>query len=143
MIYKKLLIPVAIYFALSLPIFSAPIFYSFGGEKVIKVMDFPDTANFNSQEGHFDLGYRYKQIKVFFIPVWNYSGVWCGYLNKEDIYLQVEEPELRKLSQAANLKFPDSASIPIWDAWGGKIIILLLIAVYLFWKYNPIFNKSE
>ena len=43
-------------------------------EKIVKVKDLPNTVEYqNGTDGDFiDVGYKFKQINLFFIPVWNY-----------------------------------------------------------------------
>src|SRR4051812_14379035 len=102
---------------------AVPIFFSWGGEKIIKIANFPNTAEFKSREGkHIDAGYRYKQISIFFmpacfIPAWNYDGQWCGYIGESDHYLDLSRTVLTNLS---SIKLSDSPSLPFWDSYGGK-----------------------
>jgi len=105
-----------------------PIFFSWGGEKIIKVANFPDTEGFKTLEGkHLDAGYRYKQISLFFIPVWNYDGKWCGYIGESDHYLDISKTDLADL---ASINLPDSPSLPFWDSYGGKLLLLGILLVF-------------
>jgi hypothetical protein len=99
-----------------------PIFFSWGGEKIARVATFPDTAEFKVQAtgDHIDPGYRYKQIKILFIPVWNYDGHWCGYVGNEEAYLDLDKAQLDSLAQTARVPIPDSPNLPFWDYLGGK-----------------------
>ena len=111
-------------FAFSSSLYSAPVFFSTGGEKLIKVRDFPDTPAFRTRSGKFvDAGYLYKQVTVFFVPVWNYEGRWVGYTGSDTRYLRISEKKLKAAAKKAGITLPDSPTLPFWDAVGGKLVI--------------------
>lgn len=112
-----------------------PVFFSWGGEKVIKVKDFPDAPQFynDSVASYVDVGYRVKQVTILFLPVWNYEGTWCGYVGSDETYLDVTKQDLRQVAKAGAIEFPEEPTLPFWDRWGGKLIfggIILLYALY-------------
>lgn len=112
---------------------AAPVFFTWGGEKIVKEIDLPDTSDYQDKEGkHFDIGYRYKQITIFFIPVWNYDKQWCGAIKGDsDHYLIWSQDDAVAVADSAGLKLPDSPSLPFWDAYGGKILIVVLGIGYM------------
>ena len=108
------------------------IIWSYGGEKIIKVMDLPDTSDFMSLEKEYiDVGVKYKQLRIMFLPVWNYDVQWCGYIGRDDQYLDLSRTELETLANAASLHLPSRFRIPLWDALGGKLIFSVLLALIL------------
>jgi len=112
-----------------------PIIWSWGGEKIIKVMDLPDEPDFLSKDGkHIDIGYRYKQFAIFLIPIWNYDEHWCGYIGSDSEYLDLGRDDL---AAATKQRIPDSASLPLWDSVGGKLAATLVLGL-LYW-----FSKQE
>ncbi|HEX4494469.1 MAG TPA: hypothetical protein VIE43_02265 [Thermoanaerobaculia bacterium] len=108
-----------------------PIFFSWGDEKVIKVADFPNTEDFKTREGkHIDAGYRYKQFSLFFVPVWNYDGQWCGYVGDSGHYLELDKAKLDQLAAFGASKLPDAPRLPAWDSYGGKVLLLVCLVIY-------------
>lgn len=109
-----------------------PVFYSWGGEKVIKVANFPDTEEWKSSERkHVDVGYRFKQISIFFVPIWNYDGSWCGYIGQDDHYLNLNTTEVTSLAAKAGINLPDAPNLPFWDSYGGKLLLLVVLLVWI------------
>lgn len=127
---------------LLLPLFSitqkteaAPIFFSFGEEKVLKVADFPQ-GSYQSNDGqHVDAGVRYKQVSIFFIPIWNYEEKWCGYIS-DKMYVDLPRSQLEEMAAESNVKLPGSMQMPFWDKFGGKLLAIALIAGYVLYKQN-------
>jgi hypothetical protein len=112
---------------------AAPVFFGWGGETIIKVMDFPDTRTFKNGDQHFDLGYRFKQVTLFFIPVWNYDGAWCGYIPGDSIkFYDFDREKLENLAATSvpSITLPAEPTIDWWDSYGGKIVVGLGIAAY-------------
>ena len=129
-----------------------PVFFSWGGEQIIKVADFPDTEDFKALDGKYlDPGYRYKHISLFFVPIWNYSGQWCGYVGDSDHYLDLDKAELDVLAGAAGaagVKLPATPSLPFWDSYGGKLLLLAVFAFFISGKSrtespNPPEDKAQ
>ena len=122
-----------------------PVFYSYGGEKIIKVMDLPDTSDFQGTSGEFiDIGYIYKQVTVFFIPVANYDKRWCGYIGSKTNYLRLDREELSRLAERANLQFPQKPFL--WDSILGDIFVIITI-LFIYYRQNiyrkPTKEQSE
>lgn len=125
-----------------------PIFYSFGGEKAAKVMDFPQTPDFQISGGkHFDGGVEFKQISLFFIPLWNYDEKWCGFIDDTHV-IRASREELAEVAKSAGITLPENPTLPFWDRFGGKIIFGAL-ALLLIWgsiggkKEEPEAEKQE
>lgn len=114
-----------------------PVFFSWGGEHIAKVADFPDTPQFQTKDGQYvDPGYRYKQFKLFFVPVWNYGGKWCGYVGNSERYLDLHKQQLDELAAAVGMTLPESPALPFWDSYGGKLVLLsVVMLVFLYGRY--------
>ena len=111
-----------------------PIIWSNGGESMMKVADLPDSEEYITSEGKFyDIGYRYKQFKLFWIPVWNYDKQWCGYIDN-DTFVNLTETEVFNLAQAAGVRLPKNVQPPFWDEWGGKLLLLSGLGLLIFIK---------
>jgi hypothetical protein len=121
---------------LSASVQAAPVILGWGGEEIIKVADFPNTEEFENGRGeYFDAGYVYKQVTIFFIPVWNYDGKWVGYVGEKNGYLLLKKAELDRLAAKANVRLPETPSLPFWDSIGGKLVFGLILLLYLGWKF--------
>lgn len=107
-----------------------PIIYSTGTLKVVKVADFPDSSDFRDRTGvYVDAGYRFEQVQLFWLPLWNYGGNWCGYMGKSDEYFELSKAELDSMAKSVNVTLPESPSLGFWNVFGGKLILgLLLVA---------------
>lgn len=100
------------------------IIYDIGNEKIIKVSDFPDTEDFRAQDGGLiDAGYIYKQFRIFWVPVWNYDGRWCGLTRDAAKYYEIDKPTLDAIAKEAGISLPEEPSLPFWDAYGGKLVV--------------------
>lgn len=119
---------------------SAPIFFSWGGENIVKVVDFPDNENFLSSDNrYFDAGYRYKQVSIFFIPVWNYDLNWCGYIS-DKYYLDLSKNQLGEYANLAQVALPDEPELDFWNKFGGKLLFLSVVIIYI--MYSVYFKKD-
>jgi len=126
------------------------VFFGWGDEKIIKVIDLPDINDlYNPSEATYvDLGYRFQQVNIFFVPVWNYNGQWCGYIGKDDMYIPMTEgdwsaffdSQVFPLISYHGLSFPDKPKLPFWDEYGGKLLIGIILALFLYFTY---FVKDE
>ena len=124
-----------------------PVVFSLGEGKIIKVADFPNTPDFvafapkDTDAGdrykqakiyipvYMDTGYRYKQVKIFYIPVWNYGGEWCGYIGESGSYVDLSKRELDLLAGHHGIQLPDTPTLPSWDSYGGKLVLLAAVVV--------------
>lgn len=123
-----------------------PVFFSIGGEKTHKIADFPDTEEFQTPEGrlfrHFvDAGVIYKQITIFFLPLWNYDIRWVGYIPNSSQYVPLTRSELEELATRANVSLPLNPELPLWDRFGGKLIVALLLVIL--WLYRSRYGHDD
>jgi hypothetical protein len=103
-------------------------FFSFGGEAMSKVQDFPDTETFQLEDGTYvDAGCIYKQVSILFIPIWNYEIRWCGYTGEDGTYLELTKEELDGMAKEANVTLAETPSLSFWDSIGGKLVFLVVI----------------
>jgi hypothetical protein len=113
-----------------------PVLFSVGDEKIMKAQDLPDTEFFYNEgtQSHVDVGYCYKQVTIFFLPVWNYDGRWCGYIGKEDVYLDISMDDIKEVVKASGkpeLSLTVEAELPIWETVGGKVAVVLVLLVLI------------
>lgn len=107
---------------------------SWGGEKMIKVAEFPDSPEFQNPEGYYiDAGLKYKQISLFFIPIWNYELSPIGYINQSS-YLSMTQSDLEELAQSAGVTLPDNPKPSFWERIGGKLVIVVGLVLFGMWK---------
>ncbi|MFM7710579.1 MAG: hypothetical protein ACKO5C_06650 [Ferruginibacter sp.] len=113
-----------------------PVFFTWGGETIEKVEDFPNTYDFKSSDGYFvDAGFRYKQVTIFFIPVWNYDIEWCGYIS-DAYYVDLDRAKLEELSKSAGVNLPDDFPLSFWNKFGGKLVFVAVFGLLLLFKSN-------
>ena len=118
-----------------------PVFFDFGGEVIAKIADFPDKPPFKTSDGHFfDAGVIYKQINIFWLPIWNYDVRWCGFINEVDKFVEMNRKELEQYAQLAHISLPENIEIPFEDQYGGKLMLALLAILIGFGIYM---NKKK
>lgn len=127
--FASVLLALSLYFS-SAEARYTPVLFGWGGETIIKVVDFPNTSQFKWRGATFiDAGAIYKTFTVFFVPLWNYDVRWVGYIGKSDEYLEFTRAELEELASYSDTKLPQSPSLPFWDSYGGKLVILLVVFI--------------
>jgi len=108
--------------------------FQYDGDKIIKVVDLPDTEDFADDNGSsLDLAYIYKQIVILWIlPVWNYDGRWCLHDGTSESYYDIDKAEWDAAMQSDGLALPDKSPVPFWDAVGGKLVLIggALLAIF-------------
>lgn len=116
------------------------------GDRIIKVADLPQTPDFEvnarpefapptnvpATKVHLDVGYVWKQNSLLFMPIFNDDGHYVGYTGSEATYIEFKKDELAEWTARANVTLPDKPSIPFWDAWGGKLLLVVLIPPFVF-----------
>ena len=110
----------------------APVFWSWGGEKFYKVADLPDTSTYRYSDKFIDIGVIYKNIEIFFIPIWQYDIRYIGIIpNDDEQYYDFTQKEIQNMAKSENILLPPVSQIKLdfWTAWGGKILILLLVVI--------------
>ena len=112
-----------------------PVPYCSKCEYITVVADLPDSTQFYSDEykGYMDIGYKYEQFWLVWLPIWNSNGEYCLTIKDQDVFFDITSAELNDIAQKYNIKLP-SNPIPLWDKIGGKVIIGLLIALII-WGY--------
>lgn len=113
-------------------------------DKLVKICDLPDTEDYTSNDGkHFDFGYKYTLFEVVFLPIFQQGeGEIIGYID-EDNFVVLSKADIADIAKTNNIKnLAGLVRIPFWDAWGGKLvailIILLLVASVLRDRYKKI-----
>ena len=108
-------------------------------DRIIKVADLPNTPDFEvnarqqydlrakPEKVHLDVGYLWSQNSFLVFPILNTDGRFVGYTGSDSQYIEFNEGELEDLTRKANIPMPQPPSIPFWDAWGGKLLLLVLI----------------
>jgi hypothetical protein len=111
-------------------------------EYITVVGDLPDSAQFYSEEykGYMDIGYKYSQVWVFWVPLWNKTGEYCLTIKGQDVYFEYTKEEIEELAKMYNIKLPENP-IPFWDKIGGKLLIILLLAAAVW--YFKFYDKPK
>ena len=119
------------------------LFFSWGGEKIIKLVDFPDTDVFQTTDGrYFDAGAIYSQFSVMFVPIWNYNVRWTGYIS-EYLYAEVNKEDLIRFARVAQVSLPPEVKLPFWDSYGGKLLLVCICGVFVLWVWSDAGEKEE
>lgn len=114
------------------------------GDRIIKVADLPQTPEFEvdarpeynpptmpTQRVHIDVGYIWKQNTLLSLPIFNDNGHYIGYTGNDAQYIEFKKGELEDWTGKANITLPPNQSIPFWDAWGGKLLLIVLIPPFV------------
>jgi len=104
-------------------------------EYIQLVQDLPDIEAFQLETGEYlDLGYKYKQFWVVWVPFWNFEGEYCLMNPADDeTFYELSQEDLDFLASDHNVTFK-SNPISFWNKIGGKLVggaLLGLIA----WGY--------
>ena len=113
------------------------VFWSWGGENFYKVADLPDTFQFKVNNDFVDIGVIYKSVDIFFLPVWQSDMRYVAVIpNNTNTYYNFSEAEIMQMARSASISIPPVSQIQLdfWTAWGGKIVLLLLIAVFVMYS---------
>lgn len=118
------------------------------GDKISLVKELPKSEEFIIQDAddecyHANLGVKYEQFSLFYIPIWNY-GDYTYVLYAEDkkgeyLYASLSEEDIALL-QSVFGGIPDIPKLPFWDSVGGKLLILGIIIFFCFLGYRA--NKE-
>ena len=120
-----------------------PILYS-AGEEVEKVIDLPmrEEYQIQAQDGrwyHADLGILHEQFSIFWVPLFNYGTEKYVLYTDQKIgeydftYADLYRDDIAYL-QSEMGGIPSTPELPFWDAWGGKLLALLLIGIVILIK---------
>ena len=122
----------------------APVFFSWGGDSFYKVADLPDTYQYQFNSDFVDIGVKYSEIQIFFLPVWQYDMKYVAIIpNNSDSYYDLSNEEVMELATSASISIPPISQVKLdfWTAWGGKITLLLLIGLFV--MYGMYSAKNE
>ena len=112
-------------------------------DRIIKVADLPNTPDFEvnarqqynlgakPEKVHLDVGYLWSQNSFLVFPILNTDVRFVGYTGSDSQYIEFSEGELEDLTKKANIPMPQTPSMPFWDAWGGKLLLLVLIPPFV------------
>jgi len=118
----------------------APVFFSWGGESFYKVADLPDTYEYKFNSDFVDIGVKYSEIQIFFLPVWQYDMKYVAIIpNNSDSYYDLNNEEVMDLAKSASISIPPISEVKLdfWTAWGGKLVLALLIGLFVMYsKYE-------
>ena len=112
--------------------FAAPVFFSWGGDSFYKVADLPDTYEYQINSDFIDIGVKYSEVQIMFLPIWQYDIKYIGFIPNDESYYDLGNEEVMQLAAYASISIPPVSQIKFdfWTAWGGKIVLILLIALY-------------
>ena len=123
---------------------SAPVFFSWGGDSFHKVADLPDTDQFQINTDFVDIGVKYSEVQIFFLPIWQYDMKYVGIIpNDNNNYYDFSEEEVLELAKSASISIPpvSQISLDFWTAWGGKIVLVMLVTLFV--MYGMLKNNKE
>jgi hypothetical protein len=113
---------------------SAPVFFSWGGDSFYKVADLPDTYEYQFNSDYVDIGVKYSEIQIFFLPIWHYDMEYVAVIpNNSNSYYDLTNDEIMNLAASASISVPPISEVKLdfWTLWGGKIALALLIALFV------------
>ena len=109
-------------------------------EKTVIVLELPDSTYYQTDaDNYIDLGYTYKVFEIAHIPVWTVDkGGLVGYTEAEpDTNYQLDDEVMGWIREDTGIEDLDELGrIPFWDAWGGKLVVLALVAGYLIYTFG-------
>lgn len=111
-----------------------PLIYS-NGETFEKVLVLPNSEDFefiySDRLYHGDLGIKYNQFCLFWIPLFNYGEKrYVLYNERKDdyVYVELNASHIRALQKIyGNSLVPTLPKPSFWNEWGGKLLALLII----------------
>ncbi|MCC8154310.1 MAG: hypothetical protein LIP01_08900 [Tannerellaceae bacterium] len=107
-------------------------------QKMSKVRDLPQEEYYQTTDDeHFDLGVKYTVYQICWIPVWTESAPeLVGYINN-DYYVSFDEEDIELLAEMNEIpNIQKLAKMPFWDAWGGKLIFIVIIGIILYGSFS-------
>jgi len=103
-------------------------------QKIVKIVDLPDTEDFQLDDGtYFDIGKMYTISHIVWLPYSSTDAVLTGYVDDET-YVELTPEQIKEIAAHAKVEIPESVSPTFFDRIGGKILIGLIVAgaVYFF-----------
>lgn len=105
-------------------------------QKIEKVAELPDSTYYQTEDGKFiDLGYMYTVYEIAFVPLWEVGEPRLVGFNSEDkdTYYDLDDELVEVIKQDLKVEDLDGyKKMPFWDAWGGKLIGLAVIALIIY-----------
>jgi len=104
-------------------------------EYIEVVEDLPDTEMYQLESGEFlDLGFKYKQFWLVWVPFWNYEGEYCLVNPADDeTFYEITPEELESIAAENSITLSENP-ISFWNKIGGKIVGALLLGLVI-WGY--------
>ena len=110
-------------------------------EYIETVIDLPDTIQLIGEDNvALNLGYRYEQFNIVWIPLWNKDGEYCLVNNVEDVYYDLTAEEKVYLTENYEATF-EINPLSMWNKVGGKAIVLLIL-LFFGWSFLSSKNKK-
>jgi len=110
----------------------AQAFFSWGGDTIEKIADFPDTEQFKLNDDFIDAGIRYKEVVILFVPIHQYDFGWVGYISADSYsYYDLSRDDLLIFANAAQVQLPEKIRLSFWKAWGGKLVLVLILVIII------------
>ena len=83
-----------------------------------------------------DIGYKFDQMVIFFIPILNRkTDEWCAYIGTDEWALPFDKASFSKILPAYDIQFPDNPKLPFWDALGGKLLLITLMGSIIYFSF--------
>lgn len=114
-------------------------------DKLVKICDLPDEDDYMSGDGkHFDFGYKYTLFEVVFLPIFQQGdGEIVGYID-DDHFVVLSKEDIIEITKTNNIKnLAGLVKIPFWDAWGGKLVGILIILLLIGSIVRDRYKKTE
>ncbi|CAA0145350.1 hypothetical protein [Tenacibaculum maritimum] len=114
-------------------------------EKIIKIHDLPDVADFRLKDGrYFDLGSKYSKNHILWLPYSNTTPEIVGFIQgDENTFLELSAEDLIKIEKIAGVTIPKKGKVSFFDKFVGKGLLGLLGLLVLFGIYDRFFGKEE
>lgn len=114
-------------------------------EKIIKIVDLPDTEDFQLEDGtYFDIGSMYTINHVLWLAYSNTEPEIVGYIEgKDDEYLELTPEQLEQIAALANVEIPAEGEVSFFHKIVGKVVLGLIGAFILYTLYNSYFGKDD
>ena len=100
------------------------------GEELTTIQTLPEDAQFEDGQ-HANLGIKFNQFELFWLPVWNYGDYEYVLVNSsEDTYADLSQDEINIMRMMYSL--PEYPVLPLKTRIGIKPVIILLIGIFVF-----------
>lgn len=117
---------------------AAPVIYG-NGQEITKIKELPNTEDYTltAQDGrtyHGDLGILHDEFSLFWIPIWNYGDYkYVLYTDtkvgsNDYTYVDLDDSDIAYL-QSRFSGIETEPTLPFWNAIGGKLALIAILAV--------------